>query len=89
LNLGEQQWRGNLGSRSSSLLFLIMLYGIPRSSRWLVTRIKRMKRCRSSKMMGSPDSEAELREMSILFTRTGYGSRALVQREYRLPIFLP
>jgi len=41
LNLGQQQWRWQLGVAAvPSLLFLIMLYGIPRSSRWLVTKNK-------------------------------------------------
>ena len=41
LNFGELQWRWQLGVAAiPSLLFLIMLYGIPRSSRWLVTKNK-------------------------------------------------
>src|SRR5215831_9542667 len=39
LNLGATQWRWQLGVAAiPSVLFLIMLYGIPRSSRWLVTQ---------------------------------------------------
>ena len=37
-NLGSLQWRWEFGvAVLPSILFLILLYGIPRSSRWLVT----------------------------------------------------
>src|SRR5580658_6150572 len=36
--LGDKQWRWEFGvAILPSLLFMVMLYGIPRSSRWLVT----------------------------------------------------
>src|SRR5580698_5562469 len=53
--LGPIEWRWQLGIAGvPSILFLIMLYGIPRSSRWLVTR-NRIDEARSVlRMMGSP-----------------------------------
>jgi MFS family permease len=64
LHLGALQWRWQLGVAAiPSLLFLIMLYGIPRSSRWLVTKNRTDEALDVLKMMGSPDSEAELREI--------------------------
>src|ERR1700727_591787 len=64
LNLGPLQWRWQLGVAGiPSLLFLIMLYGIPRSSRWLVTKNRTDEALEILKMMGSPDSEAALREI--------------------------
>jgi sugar porter (SP) family MFS transporter len=88
--LGLLQWRWQLGVAAfPAALFLIMLYGIPRSSRWLVTQ-NRIDEARSVlQMMGSPDSEAELREIidSIHLERS-VKSEPLFQYKYRLPIFL-
>jgi sugar porter (SP) family MFS transporter len=66
-----------------------MLYGIPRSSRWLVTKNKTDEALDVLKMMGSPDSEAELREiMDSIHLERGTAEEPLFQRKYRLPIFL-
>ena len=90
LGLGALQWRWQLGvAAAPAALFLIMLYGIPRSSRWLVTQ-NRIDEARSVlQMMGTPDSEAELREIidSIHLERSSKSER-LFQYKYRLPIFL-
>jgi sugar porter (SP) family MFS transporter len=90
IGLGALQWRWQLGVAAfPAALFLIMLYGIPRSSRWLVTQ-NRIDEARSVlQMMGSPNSEAELREIidSIHLERSAKSER-LFQYKYRLPIFL-
>lgn len=63
-HLGPLQWRWQLGVAAiPSALFLIMLYGIPRSSRWLVTKSRTDEALDVLKLMGSPDSDAELREI--------------------------
>lgn len=84
------QWRWQLGVAGvPSIIFLIMLYGIPRSSRWLVTQNKTDEALEVLKMMGSPDSEAELREiMDSIHMERGMASESLFQAKYRLPIFL-
>ena len=89
-HLGTSQWRWQLGVAAiPSLLFLIMLYGIPRSSRWLVTKNKTDEALDVLKMMGSPDSEAELREiMDSIHLERGMAAEPLFKRSYRLPIFL-
>ena len=90
MNLGALQWRWQLGVAGlPSVLFLIMLYGIPRSSRWLVTQNKTDEALEVLQLMGSPDSEAELREImeSIHFDRSA-AAEPLFKRRYRLPIFL-
>ncbi len=91
IGLGVLQWRWQLGvaAAAPAILFLIMLYGIPRSSRWLVTQ-NRIDEARSVlQLMGSPDSESELREIvdSIHLERSAK-SEPLFQYKYRLPIFL-
>lgn len=89
-DLFSMQWRWQLGVAAlPSLLFLIMLYGIPRSSRWLVTQNKTDEALEVLKMMGSPDSEAELREiMDSIHMERGMAAEPLFKRKYRLPIFL-
>src|SRR6202030_1670805 len=90
LNLGAMQWRWQLGVAAiPSILFLIMLYGIPRSSRWLVTQNKTDEALEVLKMMGSPDSEAELREiMDSIHLERGMAAEPLFKRTYSKPIFL-
>src|ERR1700723_1075427 len=64
LHLGALQWRWQLGVAGiPSLLFLIMLYCIPRSSRWLATQNRTDEALDLLQLMGSPDSEAELRQI--------------------------
>jgi SP family arabinose:H+ symporter-like MFS transporter len=61
LHLGALQWRWEFGvAMVPSLLFLVMLYGIPRSSRWLVTTNRTEEARQVLKLMGSPNSAAEL-----------------------------
>jgi len=90
LNLGLTQWRWQLGVAGiPSALFLIMLYGIPRSSRWLVTQNKTDEALEVLKLMGSPNSEAELREiMDSIHMERGMAAEPLFQRRYSKPIFL-
>jgi MFS transporter, SP family, arabinose:H+ symporter len=90
LNLGLAQWRWQLGIAGvPSLIFLLMLFRIPRSSRWLVTRNRTDEALAILTMMGSPDSEAELRDiMDSIHMERGMASESLFKREYRVPIFL-
>jgi MFS transporter, SP family, arabinose:H+ symporter len=89
-NLGPLQWRWQLGIAAiPSFIFLVMLFRIPRSSRWLVTRNRTDEALAILKMMGSPDSEAELRDiMDSIHMERGMAAEPLFKREYRLPIFL-
>ncbi|MDI3253652.1 MAG: sugar porter family MFS transporter [Bacillota bacterium] len=90
LDLGVLQWRWQLGiAAAPALLFLIMLFGIPRSSRWLVTQNRIDEARQVLQLMGSPDSEEELREIvdSIHLERSEK-TEPLFQFKYRLPIFL-
>ena len=90
LHLGANQWRWQLGVAGlPSLIFLVMLYGIPRSSRWLVTRNRDDEALNILQLMGSPDSQAELREIvDSIHLERGFTAEPLFKREYRLPIFL-
>jgi len=90
LHLGALQWRWEFGvAILPSLLFLIMLYGIPRSSRWLVTTNQTDEARDVLELMGSPDSEAELQEIiDSIHLERGAKQEPLFQGRYSLPIFL-
>ena len=83
-------WRWQFGVATiPAALFALFLFGIPRSSRWLVTQNRIDEARQVLQMMGTPDTEAELKEIvdSIHLERTAK-SEHLFQRKYRLPIFL-
>jgi sugar porter (SP) family MFS transporter len=87
---GGNAWRWQFGVATiPAVLFALFLFGIPRSSRWLVTQNRIDEARRVLEMMGTPDSEAELKEIvdSIHLERSAK-SEPLFQRKYRLPIFL-
>jgi MFS transporter, SP family, arabinose:H+ symporter len=90
LNLGPALWRYQLGVASiPAVIFLALLFAIPISSRWLVTQ-NRIDEARGVlQMIGSPDSEAELKEIidSIHLDRAAKHERVF-SRKYLLPIFL-
>jgi SP family arabinose:H+ symporter-like MFS transporter len=88
--LGAAEWRWQLGVAAfPAFIFLILLFGIPPSSRWLVTQ-KRVEEAHGVlKSMGAEDAEGELREIveSIHLDKL-QTSEPLFQWKYRLPIFL-
>ena len=90
MGLGANEWRWQFGVATvPAVLFLVMLFGIPPSSRWLVTQ-KRVEEARSVlQSMGAEDPENELREIvdSIHMERLEKPEPLFV-RKYRLPIFL-
>src|SRR5271163_4941272 len=90
LNLGTAQWRWQLGvAAAPAILFLIMLFGIPRSSRWLVTQDRIDEARQVLQLMGSPDSEAELKEIvDSIHLERAHKSEPLFSWKYRKPIFL-
>jgi len=87
---GTDAWRWQFGVATiPALLFALFLFGIPRSSRWLVTQ-NRIDEARAVlQLMGTPETEAELKEIvdSIHVEQLSH-SEPLFQRKYRLPIFL-
>jgi MFS transporter, SP family, arabinose:H+ symporter len=90
LGLGAAEWRWQLGIAAiPAFLFLVLLFGIPPSSRWLVTQ-KRVDEARSVlQMMGAENPEGELREIvdSIHLERL-QTSEPLFSWKYRFPLFL-
>ncbi|HEX4544454.1 MAG TPA: sugar porter family MFS transporter [Candidatus Acidoferrum sp.] len=90
LGLGANDWRWMFGvAAAPALLFLIMLFGIPQSPRWLATQ-NRLEEARSVlKLIGSSDPDGELKEIvDSIHLERAQKSEALFSRKYRLPIFL-
>jgi SP family arabinose:H+ symporter-like MFS transporter len=90
MGLGAVEWRWQLGIAAvPAVLFLVLLFGIPPSSRWLVTQ-KRVDEARNVlQMMGAENPEGELREIvdSIHLERL-QTSEPLFSWKYRIPLFL-
>jgi MFS transporter, SP family, arabinose:H+ symporter len=90
LGLGAAEWRWQLGVAAfPAVLFLVLLFGIPPSSRWLVTQ-KRVAEARGVlEMMGAENPAAELSEIvdSIHLERL-QTSEPLFSWKYRFPLFL-
>lgn len=89
-NLGVMQWRWEFGiAILPSALFLILLFKIPRSSRWLVTTNQTDEARRVLEMMGSPNSREELQEIiDSIHLEHGPKQESLFSGRYNKPIFL-
>jgi SP family arabinose:H+ symporter-like MFS transporter len=90
MHLGVLQWRWEFGvAIVPSVLFLVMLYGIPRSSRWLVTTNQTDEALDVLRLMGSPNSEAELQEIiASVHMERGAKQEPLFNGKYNKPILL-
>ncbi len=87
-HFGNNEWRWMLGiSALPAFLFLVMLFAIPRSPRWLSTQNRVADARDVLELIGSPNSEAELKEIvdSIHLDRA---TEPLFQRKYLFPLSL-
>jgi sugar porter (SP) family MFS transporter len=89
-SFGATEWRWELGvSAVPAFLFFVMLFGIPRSPRWLAD-VGRVDEARKAlQTIGEENYEQRLREIvdSIVEAKQ-LGKEALFRRRYALPIFL-
>jgi SP family arabinose:H+ symporter-like MFS transporter len=89
-SLGSAEWRWKLGVAAIPAVgFLLMLFGIPRSPRWLVKQ-RRVDEARDVlKLIGEENYEQELQEIveSIDVDHVS-ANEPFFSRKYRLPIFL-
>jgi sugar porter (SP) family MFS transporter len=87
---GGAAWRWQFGVATlPAAAFALLLFGIPMSSRWLVTQNRIDEARRVLELIGTPDSDLELKEIvaSIHLERAAK-TEPLFRRKYRLPIFL-
>jgi MFS transporter, SP family, arabinose:H+ symporter len=89
-NFGVSEWRWMLGVAAlPAILFFVMLFGIPRSARWLVTKNRIPEAREVIDLLGSPDGQSELDDIIASVHVDGVAhSEPLFQRKYRLPIYL-
>ena len=90
MGLGAAEWRWQFGvAMLPAVLFLVMLFGIPPSARWLVTQNRVEEAHAVLQLMGAENPEAELKEIvdSIHLERL-QTAEPLFTRKYGLPIFL-
>jgi sugar porter (SP) family MFS transporter len=83
------EWRWKLGIAAvPAALFLLMLFGIPRSPRWLVKK-NRVDEARDIlRLIGEENYEQELQDIVVSIDTEHVASDALFQWKYRFPIFL-
>lgn len=89
-NFGMNEWRWQLGVAAlPAILFFIMLFGIPRSARWLVVQNRIPEAREVIEQLGSPDGQSELDDIIASVHVDGVAhSEALFQRKYLFPIYL-
>lgn len=87
--LGAAEWRWKLGVAAiPAAAFLLMLFGIPRSPRWLAKKGRIDEAREVLRQIGETNYEQELREIVESIDAEHVGHEVFFSRKYRLPIFL-
>jgi sugar porter (SP) family MFS transporter len=90
MHLGAHEWRWQLGiSGVPALLFLIALFAIPRSPRWLAMKHKLDEALEVLRLTGIPNPQEDLDEIvaSVHLERSS-SADPLFSKRYRLPVFV-
>jgi sugar porter (SP) family MFS transporter len=87
---GLSEWRWELGVTAiPAALFFLMLFGIPRSPRWLVKKDRTAEARTVLQMTGEADFERELQEIiASIDVEQKQAAEKLFSRKYLFPIFL-
>lgn len=90
LHLGSIEWRWQLGvSGIPAFLFLLALFRIPRSPRWLLTQSREAEAMQVLHLIGVDDPQREKDEIVLALREEGVGSQdSLTSRKYRKPVIL-
>jgi MFS transporter, SP family, arabinose:H+ symporter len=90
LNIGMKEWRWEFGiAVFPAILFLVMLYTIPQSPRWLAAEGALTEALDDLGKLGSEDPEGELAAIKASLQSSGREHEIpLFQRKWALPIFL-
>jgi sugar porter (SP) family MFS transporter len=88
--LGGAEWRWKLGVAAlPALFFFLMLFGIPRSPRWLAQKRRETEALQVLKIVGEEDPDRALAEIvASIDAEHGHGEEPLFSAKYRLPILL-
>ena len=89
-SFGADEWRWMLGiSAVPAAAFLVLLFGIPRSPRWLVKKRRISEAREVLRLTGEENYEVELQDIvTSIDAEHGHGDEPLFSRKYRVPIFL-
>jgi sugar porter (SP) family MFS transporter len=90
LHLGAAEWRWQVGIAAlPAFVFLVLLFGIPRSPRWSASKDRNDEALAVLKLMGEPDPEAELADIRSALAEEHTSAHEPVFRwKYRYPLFL-
>ena len=87
---GDVEWRWKLGVAAlPALFFLLMLFTIPQSPRWLVAAGRHDEARQVLRLTGETNADEEVRQIAAtLIHEKGRPTESLFQRRYAFPIFL-
>ena len=87
---GAAEWRWKLGvSAAPAILFFLLLFGIPRSPRWLAKKGRTAEARDVLLQIGEENADGELQDIvASIDADHGHADEPLFQRKYLLPIFL-
>ncbi len=90
MHLGAAEWRWQVGVAAlPAMVFLALLFGIPRSPRWSASRDRIDEALAVLRQMGEPDPKAELDDICAALAQEHASAREPVFRwKYRYPLFL-
>jgi len=89
LKLGDMEWRWKLGIAAlPAAIFLVMLFGIPRSPRWLVKKGRVDEAREVLRITGEQNYQQELADIITSIDAEHHAGDTLFNGRYGLPIFL-